>query len=219
MACPATNSRTRATNRALLTSPIFSPKPRRMPRMLSSTSSSLACSSLRATSRARISCVRRRLGVHRPEPSHAQQLGDPARILAVGLDHHRRQRRLHVPRLQQHTRSLPPPGQRAATAREVPPPARSGSPAHRARGRSEPAPPARSPPWLRGRSCPPRPPRTRCSVPTTRRSRQNAPRLSSDDAWGRSTRTPLIDTITLGDSRPASHSRRRPITASSSLST
>jgi hypothetical protein len=43
-----------------------------------------------------------RLAVHRPEPAHPQQLGDAAGVLAVGLHHHRRQRRLHVPRLQQH---------------------------------------------------------------------------------------------------------------------
>jgi hypothetical protein len=40
--------------------------------------------------------------MHRPEPPHAQKLRDAARILAIGLDHHCRQRRLHVPRLKQH---------------------------------------------------------------------------------------------------------------------
>jgi hypothetical protein len=45
----------RASNLPLLTAPTFSPKPRRMPRMLLSTSRSLAISSLRAVSRARIS--------------------------------------------------------------------------------------------------------------------------------------------------------------------
>src|SRR3954453_12186972 len=52
--------------------------------------------------------------------------------------------------------------------------------------------PARSPPWLRTRSCPPHPPRTRCSVPTTRRSRHSNPWLSPDDAWGRDARTPFL---------------------------
>jgi hypothetical protein len=45
---------------------------------------------------------RRRLAVHRPVPAHAQQLGDAARVPAVGLDHHGRERRLDVPGLQQH---------------------------------------------------------------------------------------------------------------------
>jgi len=39
--------------------------------------------------------------MHRSEPAHAKQLGDAAGILAVGLDDHRRKRRLHVARLQQ----------------------------------------------------------------------------------------------------------------------
>jgi hypothetical protein len=43
-----------------------------------------------------------RLAMDRPEPAHAQQLGDAAGILAVGLHDHRRQRRLDVPGLQQH---------------------------------------------------------------------------------------------------------------------
>jgi hypothetical protein len=38
----------------------------------------------------------------RPEPAHAQQVGDAAGILAVGLDDHCRQRRLDVPDLKQH---------------------------------------------------------------------------------------------------------------------
>src|SRR5262245_54247653 len=42
-----------------------------------------------------------RLGVHRLEPSHPQQMGKPTRILAVRLHRHRRQCRLHMPRLQQ----------------------------------------------------------------------------------------------------------------------
>jgi hypothetical protein len=37
-----------------------------------------------------------RLAVHGAEPAHPQQLGDAAGVLAVGLDHHRRQRRLHM---------------------------------------------------------------------------------------------------------------------------
>jgi hypothetical protein len=44
----------------------------------------------------------RRLAVHRSEPAHAQQLGDAAGVLAVGLDDHRRERRLHVAGLEQH---------------------------------------------------------------------------------------------------------------------
>jgi hypothetical protein len=47
----------RASNLPLLITPTFSPKPRRMPRRLLSTSRSLATSSLRAVSRARISCT------------------------------------------------------------------------------------------------------------------------------------------------------------------
>src|SRR5215510_7404975 len=42
-----------------------------------------------------------RFGVHLPEPSHPQQLCKPTRILAVRLHRHRRQCRLHMPRLQQ----------------------------------------------------------------------------------------------------------------------
>ena len=58
-------------------------------------------------------------------------------------------------------------------------------------------PPARSPGGMsakptgpRARSARSRRPRTRCSVPATRRSRHSAPRLSLDDAWGRPVRTP-----------------------------
>jgi hypothetical protein len=40
--------------------------------------------------------------MHRPEPIDAQKLRDAARILTVGLDHHCRKRRLHVPRLEHH---------------------------------------------------------------------------------------------------------------------
>ena len=45
----------RAANRPLLTTPTFSPNPRKMPRMLNSTSNSLPCKSLRPTSSARTS--------------------------------------------------------------------------------------------------------------------------------------------------------------------
>jgi hypothetical protein len=41
-------------------------------------------------------------GLHRPKPTHAQQLRDATGVLAVGLDRHRRQRRLHMPGFQQH---------------------------------------------------------------------------------------------------------------------
>ena len=37
--------------------------------------------------------------MNRAKPTHPHQLGDAARILAVGLDRHRRQRGLHMPRL------------------------------------------------------------------------------------------------------------------------
>jgi hypothetical protein len=36
------------------------------------------------------------------EPAHPQQLSDAPRILAIGLHHHRRQRRLHLAGLEQH---------------------------------------------------------------------------------------------------------------------
>src|SRR5258707_2986632 len=42
-----------------------------------------------------------RFGVHLLEPPHPQQLCKPTRILAVRLHRHRRQCRLHMPRLQQ----------------------------------------------------------------------------------------------------------------------
>src|SRR3954471_17636887 len=45
---------------------------------------------------------RRRLAVDGAVPAHAQELGDAARVLAVGLHDHRRQRRLDLPGLQQH---------------------------------------------------------------------------------------------------------------------
>ena len=45
---------------------------------------------------------RRRLAVDRPEPAHAEELGDAARVAPVRLDHHRRQRRPHVAGFQQH---------------------------------------------------------------------------------------------------------------------
>ena len=83
-------------NRPLLTTPTFNPKPRRMPRMLSSTSNSLACKSLRPTSSARISWAGGDLQCTGRNPAHPQELGDAAGVLAVGLDHHRRQRRLHL---------------------------------------------------------------------------------------------------------------------------
>ena len=79
---------------------------------------------------------RRRLAVHRPEPAHPQQLGDAARVLAVGLDHHRRERRLHVPGLEQHRlEARPRSGRHAAIATAARPPARSGSPPRRARAK------------------------------------------------------------------------------------
>src|SRR3954463_3245474 len=43
-----------------------------------------------------------RFAMHRPEPAHPQELGDAAGVPAIGLDDHRRERRLHVARLQQH---------------------------------------------------------------------------------------------------------------------
>jgi len=49
------NSRTRASKLRGVVCPTFSPKPRKMPRMLSSTSRSLLCSNLRPTSNARTS--------------------------------------------------------------------------------------------------------------------------------------------------------------------
>ena len=41
-----------------------------------------------------------RLTVHRPEPAQPHQLRQPARVIAVRFHRHRRQRCLHVPRLQ-----------------------------------------------------------------------------------------------------------------------
>ena len=97
----------------------------------------------------------RRLAVHRPEPAHPQQLGDAARVLAVGLDHHRRQRRLHVPGLQQHRLK---PGRRQAGMQPLRQrPGLQPDPGHRSAEPAEeprPAPPARSPPSPRARSCP-----------------------------------------------------------------
>lgn len=70
--------------------------------MLSSTSSSLACNSLRPTSSARTSWASAHLALHRTVPAHAQQLRDPAGVFAIRLHRHRRQCRLHMPCLQQH---------------------------------------------------------------------------------------------------------------------
>ena len=55
MACPVVGSRIRASKRPRLTSSTFNPHPRGIPRMLSSTSRSLPCKSLRPTTRARVS--------------------------------------------------------------------------------------------------------------------------------------------------------------------
>jgi hypothetical protein len=41
--------------------------------------------------------------VHWPIPAKPEQLGDAARIAPVGLHGHRRQGRLHMPRLEQHS--------------------------------------------------------------------------------------------------------------------
>ena len=49
------------------------------------------------------------------------------------------------------------------------------------------APPARWRSWLRARSAPSHPQRTRSSFPATRRSRHSAPWSSLDDAWSRPT--------------------------------
>src|SRR5262245_49849749 len=43
-----------------------------------------------------------RLAMHRPEPAHPEQLRDATRVLAISLDHHRRERRLDLPGLEQH---------------------------------------------------------------------------------------------------------------------
>src|SRR4051794_37740585 len=111
---PAISSLILAANRPLLTSPTLSPKPRKIPRMLSSTSRSLLCSSLRPTSSALISCagadlrctgryqpIRKSWAMSRASlprgPRAASRLG-----WAVGLDDHRRERCLHVPGLEQH---------------------------------------------------------------------------------------------------------------------
>src|SRR5262245_46645262 len=56
VAWPVTNSRIRASNPLRVTGPTFRPKPRRIPRMLNSTSISRPRSCLRATSSARTSC-------------------------------------------------------------------------------------------------------------------------------------------------------------------
>ena len=56
VAWPVTNSRIRASNPLRVTGPTFRPKPRKIPRMLNSTSISRPRSYLRATSSARTSC-------------------------------------------------------------------------------------------------------------------------------------------------------------------
>src|SRR3954467_15109904 len=101
VACPAISSRTRISNDLRVTAPTFSPNPRRMPRMLSSMSISLPSRVLRAVMMARTSCEGRGLqwtGRYHPI---AQELRNAARVAAVCFDGHRRQRRLHMPGLEQ----------------------------------------------------------------------------------------------------------------------
>src|SRR3954447_8946698 len=74
-------------------------------------------------------------------PPHAQQLGDTADVLAIGLDLYRRERRLHNAASRAASpRTQPRSSQRAAIATTGLLPARSGSRTHQPGRRSEPVP-------------------------------------------------------------------------------
>src|SRR5215204_5091800 len=103
VAWPAISSRTRISKDLRVTGPTFRPKPRRMPRMLSSMSISLPSRVLRAVMMARTSCEGRVLqwtGRYHPMRKSCAM----PRVAAVGLDRHGRQRRLHMPGLEQDDR-------------------------------------------------------------------------------------------------------------------
>src|SRR4051794_6325786 len=103
VACPAISSRTRISNDLRVTGPTFRPKPRRMPRMLSSMSISLPSRVLRAVMMARTSCEGRVLqwtGRYHPMRKSCAM----PRVAAVCFDGHGRQRRLHMPGLEQDDR-------------------------------------------------------------------------------------------------------------------
>lgn len=76
---------------------------------------------------------------------------------------------------------------------------------------------ARWPPWSRAPPGPWRPPRTRCSVPTTRRSRHTAPWLLSNDAWGRPAWTPFLTPSLWGTATQHVILWPKPITASRAI--
>ena len=61
-----------------------------------------------------------RFAMHRTEPPKPHQLRNPARVIAVRLHRHRRQRRLHVPRLQQFDRKPHLPQRRIKPLRQWP---------------------------------------------------------------------------------------------------
>src|SRR6516164_1925371 len=78
-----------------VTLPILSPKPLRMPRILSSMSMSLCWSCLRDQQGAHL-LGSRRLNMKRSELPHAQQLGHAAGVPAIGFDGGGGQRLLDV---------------------------------------------------------------------------------------------------------------------------
>jgi len=84
---PATSVSIRAAKLRSVVLPTLSPKPRRMPRRLFSTSCSFAYTSLRAVSTARVSWVPINLPCTGRNQPHRR--GDPAGIVAIGFDRHR----------------------------------------------------------------------------------------------------------------------------------
>ena len=113
--------------------PTFSPKPRRNPRRLFSTSRSFDCTGLRAVKSARVSCAPIDLQcTGRNQPSRIMR--NPARIVAIRLHRHGLERIAYMPRLQQFHRE--PASCIAANSHcdKVRPPARSD----RGRSPSEP---------------------------------------------------------------------------------
>ena len=166
--------------------PTFSPKPRRMPRRLISTSWSFDLHQLaRGQQRAHL-LRRQRLAMHRPEPAQPHQLRDAARILAIGLHRHRLEGIAHVPRLQQLDRKPGFPHRRIQPLRQ-----RSSLQPDPRQAQAQRPEPADQRLRLAGnlglandlaRS---HPQRTRSSFPMTRRFLHNGPWSSLDDAWSR----------------------------------
>src|SRR5467141_1809346 len=153
---------------------------------------------------------RGRLAVYRPEPAEPHQLRDLAGVVAVRLHRHRPRGGSPEARPQGQPASWP----HRAIATAAPPQVRSWRVQARANRTSRSVPPVRSPPWPPGRPCRSRRPRTRSSIPMTRRFLHNSPWSSLLDAWSEAYPR-LRYTISVRDDRLPSKqaARRAPQTA------